>query len=348
MNYTLYAGMNTGNDAQLGIHRFAVDTEQKTWTPFGVTPQHEPQFVRLSPDRRTLYAVWYEGEGRGLCAYRIEPDRSLTRISHVSCRGAGPNYLRIDSRGRFLLSANYRSGNLVVTRILPDGSLGETTDSAQHCGHGPNPDRQEKPHVHIAMLSDDDRYVYACDLGIDKIMIYRFDGGNGTLAPAETPWIDLPAGEGPRHIAIHPDGAYAYLVTELGNRLFTYARSAATGALTQLGAPRPLTPAAFTQTNYPSEILVHPNGQFLYQLNRGHDSVGVWSLRDPAAPEPVAYIPSGGATPRQMAFSPDAKQLFVANQDGCTLAAFDLPANGIPSPWPAAAQMPRPMCIAVL
>lgn len=338
--------MTTGNDEHQGIHRFEADTARKTFTPAGITPQHEPQFTRLAPDRRTLYAVWYEGEGHGLCAYRIGPDRALTRISHVSCHGAGPNYLRVDSRGRYLLSANYRSGNLVVTRILPDGSLGETTDSAQHYGHGPNPERQEKPHVHIAMLSDDDRFVYACDLGIDRIMTYRFDSEHGSLSPADPPWTDLPAGEGPRHIAIHPSGAYAYLVTELGNKLFTYARDDDAGALTQLGSPLTLTPG--TLTNHPSEILVHPNGQCLYQLNRGHDSIGVWSLENPSAPEILAHVPSGGATPRQMAFSPDAGQLFVANQDGCTLAGFDLPGDGIPAPWPEAAEMPHPMSVSVV
>ena len=348
MQYTLYAGMSTGNAPQMGIHRFTVDTALQQIQFESITTQDEPQFTRLSPDRRMLYAVGFEGEGDGLYAYHIEADHSLTRMSHVSCYGEGPAYLWVDSQGKYLLSANYLSGNVVVTEILPDGSLGEMTDSVQHEGHGPNAERQEKPHAHIILLSEDDRFAYSCDLGIDKIMIYAFDAQAGKLTPAAQPYMVVPAGEGPRHISIHPNGRYAYLLTEMGCELFTYARDAQTGSLTQLGTPQSLVPDDYTGEKSGSEIRVHPNGRYLYQLNRGHDSIGVWNITNPADPTLVCFVPCGGATPRHFDFTPDGEHLIVANQDGCNLTGFDILPTGELTQWLQQVSMPNPMSITFL
>ena len=348
MQYTLYVGMATSNTPQGGIHRFMVDTALREMRFEGNTVQNEPQFTRLSRDRRTLYAVGHEGEGEGLYAYHIETDHCLTRLNHVSSCGEGPAYLWWDQQGTYLLSANYHGGSLRVTEILADGSLGTMTDYVRHNGHGPNAQRQEKPHAHILLLSEEDRFAYCCDLGIDQIMIYAFDGEKGTLTPAAQPLIAVPAGEGPRHISIHPNGDYAYVLTELGNKLFTYGRDAQTGSLTQLGTPQALVPEDFTGETSGSEIRVHPNGQFLYQLNRWHDSIGVWDLVNPAAPRVVCHVPCGGATPRHFDFTPDGAHLIVANQDGCNLTGFDILPDGGLAQWPRQVVMPNPMSITFL
>lgn len=345
MEYIMFCGMQ-GHDAQsAGIHRFSVDCRARRFKFLGVTPQAEPQYIRIAPDGETLYAVRYDHDGGepGLLAYHVEKDGSLTKISDGSCYGNGPNYLYLDNEGKYLISANYRSGNLCVSRVNADGGIGEKVSEAQHYGHGPNPDRQEKPHVHIVMLSGDDRYLYSCDLGIDKIMVYAFDAETGKVTAAQPPYMQVPDGEGPRHISIHPSGKYAYMVSELGGKLFTYARDTETGALTQLNAV-PLVPG-FDGENFPSEIRVHPDGRTLYQLNRGHDSVGVWDLTDPAAPEATQYIPSGGQTPRQCQFTPDGAHLVVANQDSDCLTGFTRLPDGTLEAWEEKAAMPRPMSV---
>lgn len=348
MRYIMFCGMQ-GHGPRAGIHRFLVDCGARSIEPLDVTAQAEPQFLRVAPDGRALYAVGYDYDGGepGLYAYAVGKEGALRPLNRVSCHGNGPNFLCTDRNGNFLLSANYRSGDLVVTRIATDGSLGEKVCLMRHEGHGPNPDRQEKPHAHILLLSDDDRYAYSCDLGIDKIMVYGFDAASGQLCPAQPPFYGVPAGEGPRHIALHPGGEYAYMLTELGGKLFTYQRSPQSGGLCLLGV-KPLAPAAFAGENFGSELRVHPDGRTLVHLNRGHDSVCVWSLQNPATPEPIQFVPSGGETPRAFQFTPDGNCLVVANQDGNALAGFDRLPDGTLRPWPRAAEMPRPMSVSFL
>src|SRR4030095_5120199 len=186
-----------------------------------------------------------------------------------------PCHVIVDSAGRFVLVANYTGGNASVFPILSDGSLGEATDTVQHNGSGPNKERQEAPHAHCVMLDESNRRAFVVDLGLDRVMIYRFDGKLGKLAPASQ--AQLKPGAGPRHLAFHPRGQFAYVINELDSTITAFGYDSADGALNSLQTV-PAVPQGFSGENYPADLHISPSGKFLYGSNRGHNSIVVFAI----------------------------------------------------------------------
>jgi 6-phosphogluconolactonase len=273
-----------------------------------------PSFLALGPGGRTLYAVDEQSDG-AVTALAVDPDGGLRVLGSQPTGGGDPCHLAVVDG--HLLSANYGSGSVAVHPLLADGGLGARTDLVQHTGHGPDPDRQDGPHAHQVLADPTGRHVLAVDLGTDSVYTYRLDGGRLQLrSQARTA-----PGAGPRHLAFHPTGRFAYLACELDSTVVVCAFDPDSGQLTP-GAAQPTAPAGPVR-NYPAEVLVSADGRFVYLSNRGHNSVAVFATdQGGASLRPLGTVPSGGDWPRHLSLDPTGTLLFAANQNSGTVASF--------------------------
>lgn len=314
-----------------------------------------PSFLAFHPDGRRLYAVNELGEtdgrpGGAVSAFEVEPDSgALTPLNRRPSGGAHPCHLVVDGSGRWVLVANYSGGNLAVLPVLEDGALGDPWQMVQHRGSSVNPQRQKAPHAHSINLDAANRIAVAADLGIDKLMIYRFEPAVGSLAANDPPHTDLAPGSGPRHFAFHPRGRHAFAINELQSTLSSFRYDPRRGALTPIETVTTL-PAEFTGNNSTAEIQVHPSGRFVYGSNRGHDSIAV--MRFDRRRERLTWVgatPTGGRTPRNFGIDPTGRWLLAANQGSDSVVVFRIDARtGTLTPTGRSITVGTPVCVKFL
>jgi 6-phosphogluconolactonase len=216
----------------------------------------------------------------------------------------------------------------------------------QHSGKSINPQRQEGPHGHAIEASPDNRFVLAADLGLDQILVHRFETAKGTLAPNDPPFAKLAPGAGPRHLAFSRDGRFVYAINELASTMTVFSYDAERGALAELQT-LPTLPKGFEGENYTAEVAVHPSGKFLYGSNRGHDSIAVFAI-EPAKGTlaPVEHVPTQGKWPRNFAIDPTGAYLVAANQRSDNLVFFRIdPESGKLTPTGQVIAAPSPACV---
>jgi 6-phosphogluconolactonase len=353
----VYVGTYTGARSK-GIYLFKLqDTPQNiTLVPLGLAAETpSPSFLEIDRRRRLLFAVNeiddFEGKPTGaVSAFSIDAATGkLTLLNQRPSMGKGPCHLVLDKDGRNLLVANYGSGTVAVFPVGPDGRLGEATSVVQHTGKSVNPERQKGPHAHCMTLDPANRFVFACDLGLDKILTYRFDARKGTLTPAEPAFTPLKPGAGPRHMVFRPDGRFAYVINELTSSVTAFGYDANAGVLHELQTISTL-PASFAGSNSGAEVDVHPSGKYLYASNRGHDSVALFNI-DPDKGT-LTYVdaqPAGGRTPRHFGIDPSGKYMAIAAQASDTVLAGRIdPGTGRLKPSGELASAPTPVCVKFL
>ena len=309
-----------------------------------------PSFLALHPTRRFLYAVVEQAAGRetgAIRAFRLDPATGLlTLCGEADSGGRGPCHVMVDAAGRNVLTANYGSGTVAVLPLRPDGGLDAPATVIQHSGAGPNRERQAEPHAHSITLSPDNRFAFAADLGIDKILVYAYDAATSRLQPHNPPFAATHAGAGPRHFAFHPSGRFAYLINELDSTAITYAYAPTNARLTALETVSTL-PVGCTTESYPAEVRVHPSGRFLYGSNRGHDSIAVWAIdRASGRLTPLEHPSTGGRWPRHFAIDPTGSFLLAANQHTDNVVIFRIDDNtGRLQPTGQSLTVPAPTCV---
>ena len=242
--------------------------------------------------------------------------------------------------------ANYETGSICVLPVQQDGSLGEATDVVQFSGSGPNPQRQAGPHAHMIVPGPSANSVLAIDLGADRLMLFHLDTERGTLNPAEPPWVQLPPGTGPRHLAFHPHRPLAYVISELQSTVTVCRYDGQQGEFAPFQTVSTL-PAGFTGENLGAEIMVAPSGRFVYASNRGHDSVAIFAV-GPATGQLslVGHESTHGRGPRTFTIDPTGTLLLVANQDTDTVVTFCINQEaGKLRPTGHVAAVPTPVCL---
>lgn len=346
----VYIGTYTW-DAKIskGIYRTTLDLRTGSLCePVLVAETRNPTFIELHPSGAFLYAAG-ESEAGIVSAYAVQADGSLKFLNQQPSKGSGACHINIDSGGRNVLVANYGTGSAAVIPVKPDGSLAEPTSSVQHEGTGPNRRRQERAHAHSVNLSPDDRFAFVADLGIDKIMIYRFDVDKGTIVGNNPAFAQVRPGAGPRHFSFHPSGRFAYVINELDCTITAFTYNPASGALAEIHTV-PTLPPDFQGNNTCAEIRVHPTGQFVYGSNRGHDSIAVYRV-DPASGR-LAFVQhqsAGIKTPRNFNIDPSGKYCLVGNQDANSIIVFRInPETGALEPTDHKISVGRPVCIRFL
>lgn len=350
----LYVGTYTGKESK-GIYTLTLDLATGQLSqPRLAAETTSPGFLAVHPSNKFLYAVNeianFNGQKTGsVTAFLIDPaDGTLTRLNAQPSAGAGPCHISLDKAGKFALVANYGGGSVAVLPIAADGSLQPPTSSIQHTGSSVNPQRQKQPHAHSINLDKRNEYAFAADLGIDKILIYKFDANTGKLTPNDPPHATLSPGSGPRHFAFHPDGRFAYANNELTSSVTAFAYDPANGDLNEIHTVSTLPQAV--KGNSTAEIVVHPSGRFLYVSNRGHDSIAILSIDEETGRlTPTGHHPTGGKTPRNFNIDPTGAFLLAANQSSNSLSAFRIdPATGALTPALATVSIPSPVCVRFL
>ncbi|MBM3497465.1 MAG: lactonase family protein [Armatimonadetes bacterium] len=343
----LFVGTYTARGSE-GIYSYRVDPDTGALTLAAVTGGvANPSFLAVDVPRRRLFAVQETGPEGAVFAYHIDAQTGeLTPVNQQPSHGAAPCHLSVDSGGRCVLVANYSTGSACVLPVGQDGQLLEASAVVQHAGSGPRTDRQEGPHAHSITLDPHERFALVADLGLDRVMVYAFHAGRGTLTPHAPPWAQVHPAAGPRHLAFHPSGRYVYVINELDSTLTAFAYDAGEGILTPLQTA-PTLPGHFDGHSTCADVHVSPSGRFLYGSNRGHDSLVIYAID--ASTGLLAYVghePTQGRNPRNFAFDPTGRFLLAANQDSDTLVTFRLdPETGKLSPTGHVTHVSMPVCL---
>ena len=309
-----------------GLSVFRVDPTTGAWTRIQLLRDElNPSFLAFDARRRFLYAVHADGDQ--VSAFAIDPELgTLTLVNRQSSGGANPVHLALDSTGRFLVVANYGAGSVAALPVRADGSLGERTDLVTLAGDlGPHRTEQASSHPHQCPFDPTGRFVVVPDKGLDRVFVFRLDTATGTLVPADQPSVKTRTGAGPRHVGFHPGLPFAWVINELDSTIVAY-RVGPSGALEPVQIV-PSIPATFTGNNTGSGIVVSASGRFVFGSNRGHDSIGAFRVDETSGMlTPVAWEPTGGATPRFIGAGPTDTLLYAANQNGDTVVEFDIDA----------------------
>jgi 6-phosphogluconolactonase len=355
--YFVYVGTYTEEGSKSkGIYAYRFDPTTTEITAIGLVAETiNPSFLAVHPNHRFLYAVnevgkYNDQSGGAISAFAIDRvTGKLTLLNQVPSRGADPCYVTLDRTGKYVLVANYTGGSVAVIPVLEDGRLGEASAFVQYQGHGRNPERQEGPHPHSIDLSPDNHFALVDDLGLDQVIAYRFDGAKGSLTANPLASIKVEPGAGPRHLAFHPSGKFAYVINEMQSTVTVFAYDAAGGALHSLQTISTL-PKGFTGHNDAAEVQVNPSGKFLYASNRGHDSVAVFAIgRRSGTLTPVENVSPGGKIPRSFAIDPTGSFLFAANQKSDNVVVFRIDARtGRLTPTGQMLEAAAPVCVTFL
>jgi 6-phosphogluconolactonase (cycloisomerase 2 family) len=323
-----------------GIHLFKVNRATGAMTPYAVYEMAtSPSSVTINAAGTRLYSANEteeigEEQAGSVSAFSINPaDGKLTMLNTVNSGAAGPTHVSLHPSGRFLLVANYFGGAVSVFPILADGKLGPASDVKKDAGTvGPKSAKSapagsfaisghDLPHAHMIQSDPSGRFVFSVDLGLDQILVWKFDDKNGKLIPNDPAFVSFPPGDGPRHFAFHPTGRYFYSIQEEASTIALFDYDAAKGRLTQRQTISSL-PPWFTGSNFTSEIMVSPDGKFVYGANRLHDSIASFAVAEDGTLKFLGEEWTRGDYPRSFNFSPNGGYLYCCNQRADNIAIF--------------------------
>jgi 6-phosphogluconolactonase len=315
--FDLLVGTYTkGTSKGIYVFRFYAETGKLAYLN-EIDDVSNPSYLTVSDDNKFVYAVNEDGKHGGVSAFTFNAhDGKLTFINKQPSGGADPCYVSEDKDKKNVFVANYSSGTLAVLPVNKDGSLSPASQLVQDEGHGVNKERQEGPHVHIAQLSPDEKYLLYSDLGTDKLNVMRYHASHPQpLSPATPPYVTVPDGEGPRHIVFSNDKKHVYLVTEMGSNVHVFDYD--NGKLKETQSITLLRDGFKGQTAG-AAIHISPDGRFLYASNRLEtNEISVYAI-DPDNGHLVFVqrVSSFGKNPRDFAIEPNGNFMVVANQDG--------------------------------
>jgi 6-phosphogluconolactonase len=353
IQYTAYVGTYTNKTISKGIYAYRFDPEKGQLSSIGVAVETaDPSFLTVHPNGKFLYAVnevgnFNGGTGGALSAFAIDAKTgALKFLNQVPTRGAGPCHVSLDKNGAFVLVANYDGGSIASFPVHEDGSLGTAAGFVQHSGTGPDKERQEGPHAHWIGTSPDNRFVLAVDLGLDQVIVYGFDASKGIFTPMLSGFAKVKPGAGPRHLAFHPNGKFAYVLSEMESSVTVFSYQSKNGGLSALETISAL-PKDYSGPKEAAEIAVHPSGKFLYSSNRGHDSIAIFAIDEKKGTlTSVGHVLTGGKTPRHFAIDPTGGYLLAENQESNNIVVFHIDAaTGNLTPTGQTIDVPSPVCI---
>jgi 6-phosphogluconolactonase len=344
-DHYLLAGTYTSGKSE-GIYIYKFNTATGESKLISAAKTSNPSFLAVSPDQKYVYAVNENAPGAVTSFSFDKPTGKLEKLNQQPSNGMHPCYITVDKSGKWVITGNYTSGTISVNSVGTDGSLIASNDSIKHTGKGANAARQEGPHVHSTVLSKDNKYLYAPDLGIDKVMIYRFDNKSGKLTEAEMPFVKTEPGSGPRHFEFHPNGKFAYLMKELTGSVSVY-QVMKNGGLSFLQDISAL-PRDFSGIIGSADIHVSPDGKFLYCSNRGEsNTIGILKIDAKTGLLTwVGHQSTFGKAPRNFNFDPSGNFLLVANQNSDEIVIFKRnKETGLLTDTGKRINIPNPVCI---
>ncbi len=323
-----------------GIHVFELNPATGALTPHevvasGLNPSH------LAPDADWTHVysanetATFEGEASGsVSAYKVDPGSGhLTLLNTVSSKGAGPCYVSVHPSGKHVFAANYHGGTFAVLPVLAGGGLGPASDVKRLSGPvGPTKSTSapggsfaisghDRTHGHMIQADPSGRFVIGADLGADRIHVWRYDAAHGSLADNDPSGVSVPAGDGPRHFSFHPNGRWVYSLQEEGSTLIAFDYDANKGVFAAKQTLSSL-PPGFSGSNFTSEVMVSPDGRFVYAANRMHDSIAWFSIGAEGRLKFAGEVWTRGDYPRSFNFDPTGGFLFSCNQRADAITTF--------------------------
>jgi len=333
-------GANGGNGK--GIYLFEMDPVTGLLNLIKLAAELlNPSWLSLDPSGRFLFAANdVEGsasEAGAVTAFAVNrSDGSLQLLNAVSSGGEGPAHLSVDASGKYVFVANYAGGSIAVLPIMPTGALGQATYARKDTDSvGPKIassappgsfaiSGHDGPHAHMIQADPGDHFELQTDLGQDRIYVFSFDRSSGKLTPlADAPFVSLPPGDGPRHFGFHPNGRWLYSLQEEASTVVFFHFDPATGALRPQQTISTL-PPGFAGTSFASEILLSPNGRFLYAANRLHDTIAVFSLNDQGRLHYIGETSTMGDYPRHIQLAPGGAFMYACNQHSDHITSFSV------------------------
>jgi 6-phosphogluconolactonase len=347
----LYVGTYTQTGKSEGIYRYEMNPDTGELTRKNAFKSVNPSFLTIDRSKRFLYAVnevadFLGKPSGGVSAFAIDGvTLDLRLLNEQATQGADPCHLTLDRKRKTLLVANYTGGSVTALPVRSDGTLGIATEVKQHEGSG-SKEQQKGPHAHCIILDRSERYALAADLGIDRVMIYRFNPATGQLTPGKQPSAELQKGAGPRHLTLHPNGKYLYVINELDSTMTAFAYNGVNGTLTHIDTVSTL-PSDFSGVSYCADVHVSRSGKFLYGSNRGHNSIVVFQIDQRTGKlKTLEYVSTEGDWPRNFTIDPSGQFLLVANQRSDNVVTFSInPSTGRLKPTGHVAEIPVPVCL---
>jgi 6-phosphogluconolactonase len=358
-NMLVYIGTYTTKTKSEGIYIYKLNLSSGELSPYKIAGGAvDPSYLAIDKKHKFLYAVneteEYEGAKSGaVSAYRIdEKTGELTFLNKQASLGGSPCYLSISDNGKFVLVANYSGGNVAVFPIEADGSLGASVDFKQNSGNSVNKDRQNSAHAHSITLDRKNNFAVACDLGIDKALIYQFDDKTGKLQPnSAQAFFQAKPGAGPRHFVFHANHKLAFLINELDSTVTALRYDEKQGTLAEIQTVTTL-PENYARAaaNTCADVHLSPDGKFLYGSNRGHNSIVSYKVdEENGTLELVEHISTKGKTPRNFAIDPTGNFLLAANQNSGNIVVFRIDnASGKLLETGFSASVPAPVCLKLI
>lgn len=350
--FSFYIGTYTRGDSK-GIYRSELDplTGQLS-LPTLAYEIDNPSFLAISRDQKNLYAVgevadFGDGDSGAVSAFTFNENGTLKLLNQEASGGRGPCHVEIAPGKGFLMVSNYGGGSFSTLPIGEEGQLAPATSFFQHEGSSVNEGRQKGPHGHGMYQVPGSPLLLASDLGLDKVMIYRMiNGTTGELELNDPAYLEIAPGSGPRHLAVSRAGRRVYVLNELDSSLDVFALNPNTGESEHLQRV-PTLPEDFEGNNTTAEIYIHPNGQWLYASNRGHDSIAAYRIdSETGLVTLLGHFNTMGKTPRHFRIAPGGRHLLVANQDTSNIVIFAIDRKiGTLKPLPSQISVPNPCCI---
>ncbi len=326
----VYFGTYTGGKSKgIYVSRFDGRTG-KLGEPALAAETSSPSFLAIHPDGKHLYAVNevadFQGKRSGaVTGYSIESSTGrLSQLNQQPSIGDGPCHIIVDKAGAHVIVANYGGGSTTVLPVGKDRRLGAASAFVQHTGSSVNKSRQEKPHAHCATLDNANRFAFIADLGLDQVLVFKYDSAKGTIVANNPPGGVVPAGSGPRHFAFDPKNNHGYVINEITCTLTAFKYDASKGALQPIQTVSTLPAGESMRPEYSTaEIEVHPGGKFVYGSNRGHNTIAVFGIDEASGKVSLVQHQSTlGKIPRSFGIDPSGRWLLAANQESDSVAVF--------------------------
>ncbi|SDM78546.1 lactonase family protein [Bacillus sp. OK048] len=344
--FTGFIGTYTKGDSE-GIYSFTLDTDNRTIVDIKVAARLEnPTYLTISPNNRRLYSVVKEGELGGIAAFSITDNGELKVLNSQFSEGSPPCHVSVDTNNNYLFSANYHKGT-VDSYLLEqeNGSVQPAVSIMKHEGSGPDP-RQEKAHTHYAGLTPDEKFLAVVELGIDALISYKVND-NGRLEKVNL--LPLKAGSGPRHLEFHPNGKYAYIMTEFSSEVIVLNYHPENAHFTELQYISTL-PENFKENNQGSAIHISGDGRFVYAGNRGHNSIALFQINQESGElNFVEHTSTEGEWPRDFEIDPSEKFIVASNQESSNIVLYARDkSTGRLTLLQSDIKVPHPVCVKFL
>lgn len=339
--YTLPMSFVKGQGA--GIYTCLFNTQTGKLEKIAETAADNPSYLALHPSGKYLYAVSEISEEReptqdSISAYVLEAGTGVPRrLNQQPCPGGSPCHVAVEPTGRFAYVAAYAGGDVTAYPIGAQGQLDKYSDHIRH------QDGMQTAHAHSVNPVPSGDYALACDLGLDRIFVYRLDLQHGKLLSHGE--MALPAGSGPRHLDFHPNGRFVYVINELNATLSGFGWQATSGRLHVLQTISTL-PAGFSGRGWCADVHVHPNGRFVYASNRGDSSLAIYGVDETSGRlSLLGFESTCGRTPRSFVIDLHGKWLLVANQDSCDVVVFSIDDQSGLLTYRSSIGLPSPVCL---